>query len=186
MIIIGYQGIGKSTLCKTYGKTLHYIDLESGLMKDPMNGNKRWDNWAEIYCNIALRLSGQGYIVFVSSHKAVQDILAENKDEVIAVYPSKWVKNEWIKKLLERYKKTGLKKDEVAWIDAKVNFDNEIDILENSPFVKSSILSMDYDLKEVVDCTMSALLVKQIKLTCYASEPRDSNKLLIERIIERR
>jgi len=151
MIIIGYQGIGKSTFCETYGTSLRYLDLESGLMKDPMNGNKRWDNWAEIYCNIALSLSGQDYMVFVSSHKAVQDILAESKDEVIAIYPSKTIKDEWIKKLLERYKRTCLKKDEIAWIDAKANFDSEIDILENSPFVKATIYSMDYDLKTIIE-----------------------------------
>jgi hypothetical protein len=128
-------------------------------MKDPMNDNKRWDNWAEIYCNIALSLSGQGYMVFVSSHKAVQDILAESKDEVIAIYPSKRVKDEWIKKLLERYKKTGLKKDEIAWLDAKANFDSEIDILENSPFIKGTIFSMNYDLKTVVEHAVYDLLV---------------------------
>ena len=159
MIIIGYQGIGKSTLCKTYGKTMRYIDLESGLMKDPMNDNKRWDNWANIYCNIALSLSGQGYRVFVSSHKAVQDILAESKDEVIAVYPSKRIKDEWIKKLLERYKKTGLKKDEFAWLDAKASFDSEIDTLENSPFIKATIFSMSYDLKTIVEHAVYDLLV---------------------------
>lgn len=151
MIIIGYQGIGKSTLCKVYGHGNAYIDLESSLMKDPMNNNRRWDNWANIYCNIALSLSGQGYRVFVSSHKVVQDILAESKDEVIAIYPSKRVKDEWIKKLLERYKKTGLKKDEVAWLDAKSNFDAEIDILESSPFIKCTIFSMGYDLKTIVE-----------------------------------
>ncbi len=159
MIIIGYQGIGKSTLCKTSGLILRYIDLESSLMKDPMNNNKRWDNWAGIYCNVALSLSGQGYTVFVSSHKAVQDILAESKDEVIAIYPSKQTKDEWIKKLLERYKKTGLKKDEIAWLDAKENFDSEIDILENSPFIKGTIFSMSYDLITVVEHAAYDLLV---------------------------
>ena len=151
MIIIGYQGIGKSTFCKNYGTSLRYLELESGLMKDPMNGNKRWDNWAEIYCNIALSLSGQDYMVFVSSHKAVQDILENSKDDVIAIYPSKTIKDEWIKKLLERYKKTGLKKDELAWLDAKANYDSEIDILESSPFTKATIYSMNYDLKNVIE-----------------------------------
>ena len=150
MIIIGYQGIGKSSLCKAYGSSLQYIDLESSLMKDPMHDNKRWDNWAEIYCNIALSLSGQGYMVFVSSHKAVQDILIESKDDVIVIYPSKCIKGEWVKKLLERYKSTGLKKDELAWLDAKANFDSEIDILEASPFIKGRIYSMGYDLKTIV------------------------------------
>jgi hypothetical protein len=151
MIIIGYQGIGKSTFCKTYGRFLRYLELESGLMKDPMNGNKRWENWAEIYCNIALSLSSQDYMVFISSHKAVQDILAYSKNEVIAIYPSKAIKDEWIQKLLERYKKTGLKKDEIAWLDAKANYDSEIDILERSPFTKATIYSMDYDLKNVIE-----------------------------------
>lgn len=159
MIIIGYQGIGKSSLCKTYGSSLRYIDLESSLMKDPMHDNKRWDNWAEIYCNIALSLSGQGYMVFVSSHKAIQDILAESKDDVAAIYPSKRIKDEWVKKLLERYKKTGLKKDEIAWLNAKANFDSEIDILEASPFIKGRIYSMGYDLIAIVEHCVYSLQV---------------------------
>lgn len=163
MIIIGYQGIGKSTFCKTYGISLRYLELESGLMKDPMNDNRRWDNWAEIYCNIALSLSDQHYMVFVSSHKAVQDILTHSKDEVIAIYPSKTIKDEWIKKLLERYKNTGLKKDEIAWLDAKANYDSEIDILENSPFTKATIYSMDYDLKNVIEHAVYDAVVNRKK-----------------------
>ena len=56
MIAIGYQGIGKSTLCnKGSGR---YIDLESGNF---WVDGKRDDNWASIYANIAEHLSKQGY-----------------------------------------------------------------------------------------------------------------------------
>lgn len=147
MIVIGYQGIGKTSLCS---KHENYIDLESGLMKDPMNENKRWDNWAEIYCNIALSLSGQGYTVFVSSHKAVQDKLKDSLDSVIAIFPSKKIKNEWIDKLQNRWQETSLKKDEIAWLDAKEHFDDEIDILSQTPFVRCEIGIISYDLDEIV------------------------------------
>lgn len=147
MIVIGYQGIGKTSF---RAKHENCIDLESGLMKDPMNENKRWNNWAEIYCNIALSLSGQGYTVFVSSHKEVQDILAESDEDIVAIYPSTDIKNEWIEKLFKRYKQTQLEKDEIAWLDAKKNFDSEIALLEKSPFVRATIYNMDYNLHDIL------------------------------------
>lgn len=150
MIVIGYQGIGKTTLCKRYGNRKGFIDLESSLLKDPFNDNKRPDNWAEIYCRIALSLSGQGYTVFVSSHKIVQDILEHSLDQVVAIYPDKELKDEWLKKLFLRMVETGVVKDKIAYLDAKENWDEEIDILENSPFVKAHIPEMNYNLLKTV------------------------------------
>ena len=67
MIIIGFPGIGKSSVTRAYDgdtNTTSYIDLESSnFVKD--------DNWVEEYCNLAIDLDLQGYNVFVSSHKEV-------------------------------------------------------------------------------------------------------------------
>ena len=70
MIVIGYQGIGKSSLA---GKN-NCIDLESGNF---WVDGKRSDDWYKIYCNIALHLHRQGFTVFTSSHQVVRDYFKE-------------------------------------------------------------------------------------------------------------
>ena len=106
-IIVGYQGIGKSTLAKQ-GKG--YIDLESGNFW--VNG-KRADDWYIPYCNIAMHLAEQGYTVFTSSHQVVRDQLVSIKTDNVDLFvcvPSLHLKDEWIKKLEDRYNETGLDK----------------------------------------------------------------------------
>ena len=61
MIIVGYPCIGKSTYAA--GHPYRAIDLESSnFVKD--------DNWVKSYCNVAIDLSRQGHVVFVSSHRS--------------------------------------------------------------------------------------------------------------------
>ena len=90
MIIIGYQGIGKSTLAKN---DLRYIDLESSNFF--VNG-KRDENWYIIYCSIAEHLSQQGYRVFVSSHEVVRKQLENSKEKVYVCHPRLDLKDLWI------------------------------------------------------------------------------------------
>lgn len=155
MIVIGYQGIGKTTICRkkqkerTLFKPSGYIDLESGLFKNEQG--ERPDNWADIYCRIALSLSEQGYTVFVSSHKAVQDILkTECGVTVIAVYPSLSIKEDWIARLYVRWKESGLNKDKIAYLDAEENYEAETDILRHSGLEAYEIDSMVYSLEDIV------------------------------------
>ena len=86
MIIIGYQGVGKSTLANKDDK---FIDLESSSfwVKGENGEIVRSINWYEIYVNIAENLSKQGYVVFVSSHEVVRDQLQQSKERVFALYP---------------------------------------------------------------------------------------------------
>ena len=81
MIIIGYQGIGKSSLA---GPHLGYIDLESSNFK--VDGMKI-EGWQKIYCNIAKHLSNQGFKVFLSSHEVVRRELEGCNEDVVIVYP---------------------------------------------------------------------------------------------------
>lgn len=74
MIIIGYQGIGKSSLVK---EDKQFIDLESSNFKI---GGKRPDGWEQMYCETALDLSRQGHVVFTASHKCIRDYLKDNHD----------------------------------------------------------------------------------------------------------
>ena len=120
MIIVGYQGIGKSSLA---GRDKKFIDLESGNF---WIDGKRADDWYKPYCKIAEHLSQQGYYVFVSSHEVVRNQLKDSQETIVVVYPSIDLKNEWIDKLETRYAETNLEKDYKALMNAKDRYDENI------------------------------------------------------------
>lgn len=144
MIIIGYQGIGKSTLAK---KQNGYIDLESGCF---WNKGKRIEDWYIYYCKIAEHLSMQGNIVFVSSHKQVRDYLKFSKEKVICIYPSILLADKWIKKLHDRYNVTKLTKDYKAWKNAEERYHINISELMMCGIPHAEIDCMDYDLHQMI------------------------------------
>lgn len=139
MIIIGYQGIGKSTLAGKHD----CIDLESSNFW--VNG-QRDENWYIPYCNIAEHLSSQGYVVFTSSHEVVRNQLKNSKENVYIIHPSINLKDRWIKKLSDRYNQTKLEKDFKALMNAKDRYEENISELMNSGIKCCEIDSMDYDL----------------------------------------
>lgn len=146
MIVIGYQGIGKSTLCnKGSGR---YIDLESGNF---WVDGKRDDNWASIYANIAEHLSKQGYVVFTSSHKVVREALKDSDEDVYIIHPALSLKGAWITKLHDRYTITGLDKDYKAWRNAEEMFDQNIQDLMDDPIPSIPIKSIHYSLDKMID-----------------------------------
>lgn len=128
MIIIGYQGIGKSTLTK---KDMRFIDLESSCTW--VNG-KRSDDWYVVYCNFAEDLSRQGHTVFVSSHEVVRNQLKTSKEEVYVCCPSLDLKDDWIQRLQARHERTGLEKDYKALMNAKDRYSENIQELLDSGF----------------------------------------------------
>ena len=146
MIVVGYQGIGKSTLA---GRDYKYIDLESGNF---WIDGERADDWYKPYCKIAEHLSEQGYIVFVSSHEVVRQYLVENSRElVVLVYPSTLLKSAWIDKLEQRYAKSGLEKDYKALTNAKYSYVENIKELQESCIeYKLEINKPSYDLESML------------------------------------
>lgn len=142
MIVVGYQGIGKSTLA---GRDHRFIDLESSNFW--VNGERAHD-WYKPYCQIAEHLSQQGYIVFTSSHKVVRDRLVDSKEPVVVVYPDPELKTAWLEKLCDRYHRTGLDKDYKAYMNAEALYDENIQELAtcNIPF-KLKLTEIDYDLE---------------------------------------
>ena len=108
MIIIGYPGIGKSTLAKKNDKI---IDLDSSCFRkyDKEDLYKRGkgvkpNNWYIYYCQVAQELSKQGYLVFVSSHKEVRDFLnVHNNEKVCIIFPNESLATDWKHKLWRRY-----------------------------------------------------------------------------------
>ena len=146
MIVVGYPGIGKSTLA---GRDYKYIDLESGNF---WIDGERAEDWYKPYCKIAEHLSEQGYIVFVSSHEVVRQYLIENSRELVAlVYPSIEMKDAWIDKLEKRYIKSGLEKNYKALINAKYNYVENIRELQESCIeYKLEIVELSYDLESML------------------------------------
>lgn len=144
MIIVGYQGIGKSTLSNASSKC---IDLESGNF---WVDGKRADDWYKPYCQIANHLSEQGYTVFVSSHEVVRKELEKSKEFVCVVHPSVKLQDEWIAKLEDRYMRTKSNKDYKAYMNAKDRYHDNIIELMTSPFVSYEIESIDYDLEDII------------------------------------
>lgn len=150
MIVIGYQGIGKSTLSKSSNE---YIDLESGNF---WVDGKRADDWYKPYCNIAIDLSSQGYIVFVSSHEAVRKCFLENGDlneQVVTVVPDLKLKEQWIEKLWQRFNNSKLEKDYKAYMNALGRYDENIyEVNQDGSALDGAIVlkSMDYDLDAIL------------------------------------
>lgn len=144
MIIIGYQGIGKSTLTK---KDMKYIDLESSCTW--VNG-KRSDDWYVVYCNFAEDLSRQGYTVFTSSHEVVRNQLKNSTEEVYICCPSPELKDEWIKRLQERYDRTALEKDYKALMNAVDRYEENIHELIDGGFPVLLIESATGSVEEVL------------------------------------
>ncbi len=144
MIIIGYQGIGKSTLTK---KDMRFIDLESSCTW--VNG-KRSDDWYVVYCNFAEDLSRQGHTVFVSSHEVVRNQLKTSKEEVYVCCPALDLKDDWIQRLQARYERTKLEKDYKALMNAKDRYSENIQELLGSGFPVLLIQSATGSIEDVL------------------------------------
>lgn len=134
MIIIGFPGIGKSSVTRAYDgdtNTTGYIDLESSnFVKD--------DNWVKEYCDLAIDLDLQGYNVFVSSHKAVREYLTERQNifqDIIEVFPLKELRTEWMNRLESRYMKRKTDKNERALSYMRQNFDDAVDEMEHDAII---------------------------------------------------
>lgn len=144
MIISGYQGIGKSTLA---GKN-NCIDLESSNF---WVDGERPENWYKIYCQIAIHLSIQGYVVFVSSHEEVRKELEKSNQPTFLVFPSLYLKDEWVRKLEKRYEESNLYKDYKAYKNAEEYYKENIADLMRGNLTFYEITKMDYNLKDIVE-----------------------------------
>ena len=154
MIIIGYPGIGKTTLANDTA----VIDLESSCFWVPQNGETkvRPEKWEYIYCNIAEDISSRGNIVFVSSHGAVRQCLEnrKSKENIVVCLPSIELQEKWIKKLKCRYDVSGTSKDFRAWISAKEHYTRDITDMKEQALKNDwkilEIKHMNYDLRSLL------------------------------------
>lgn len=158
MIIIGYQGIGKSTLVKN--DLLHqYIDLESGnfwipekvINNDAKEGSMFRDQyWYLAYVNIAEDLSRQRFRVFVSSHEPVRKRLQQSKELVVAIRPDLDLKDQWLQRLKDRYENSHLDKDYKAYMNAVERFDDNIKEIDRDVYNIIPITSMTYNIDQLI------------------------------------
>lgn len=165
MIVIGYQGIGKTTCAS---KRDGVIDLESSNFK--VDG-ERDENWYIIYCRIAVSLARQGYIVLISSHECVRSELRkynpDGKYSVVIICPHYTLKDQWIQPLHDRYIQDRSGENYIAWRDAEDHFiDSVQSITQDVVFSIIFLDSMDYDLGGLI---MSLYRANQSK---YGLAPR--------------
>ena len=155
MIYIGYQGIGKSTICKY---NIKGIDLESSNFKYENDNHEivRDEKWYKAYVNIAKDLSNQGYSVFISSHKEVRTEL-KNYADCIAIVPDLSIKDEWVEKLKERYlleEESGgvnATKHKLAYLNALNLYEKNIKDIMNDIEKVIIIPSIDYTLESLIN-----------------------------------
>lgn len=149
MIIIGYQGIGKSTLASTNSQ---YIDLGSECF---WVDGKRADDWYKPYCQIAEHLSKQGYIVFTSSHEVVRNYLGGmyTSEPIACIYPAIALKDKWLEKLETRYLRSHLEKDFKAWKNAEDRYTENINEIAATPAIphKWEITNINYCLEDEIE-----------------------------------
>ena len=148
MIIIGYTGIGKTTLANWHND---YLDMDSSRF---IFDGVRPNNWAYHYVKMAEDLSEQGYNVFVSSHESVRKNIEYHvgaETPVVLVCPSLDLKEQWIEKLNDRWHEDLSHKNYMALKRAKEHYDEDITELLNSPFRVIQICHMGYDLDELLE-----------------------------------
>ena len=147
MIIIGYPGVGKTSLAGRYNQ---YIDLESSNWNAP--DNTKPDNWWWSYGKVAEDLSRHGYRVFVSCHPSVQKYFEESNEYVMLLYPSLELKEEWVKRLSDRYDRDRSMKNLAALNNVELYYDKQIKSLDESVFKHKCVLKdMNYTLDNEID-----------------------------------
>jgi hypothetical protein len=133
MLIIGYPGVGKSSCCNMDSK---FIDLESSnFIHQPGD-----TEWAKSYVNVALDLHSQGFIVFISSHYVVRDLLIDYckknsvpREFLLIIFPSLSLEDVWKKRIRERLERTTLEKDKRAYDRVLGHYVEDISSLINMP-----------------------------------------------------
>lgn len=151
MIVIGYQGVGKSSLAQRIPKV---VDLESSNFR--IDGRKP-DDWYKPYGNIALDLSRQGFIVMTASHAPVREWIGtqnSTNENVFICHPAIALKDEWIEKLQRRFDETGLTKDEYALQNAQERYEYNIgEMIDDATRFHWGIIelaTMDYNLCDLL------------------------------------
>ena len=151
-VVVGYQGVGKSTL--TAQDSSKFVDLESSCFW--VDGG-RYPQWYIPYVNLAVDIASQGHVVFVSSHKEVRDYLRfrdfPEHVHFCGCVPSLSLEELWIDKLRKRWVDSNEVKDYKAYMNAKDRYAANIQEIKDDISVICEITSMEYDLNQLLEET---------------------------------
>lgn len=162
MIIFGYPGIGKTTLVKsnyTPNGCKGIIDLESSMFRTDMYPERSPD-WYQVYGNIAIELSNQGFLVFCACHFVIRDYIAKKvpDNNYIIIHPNINLREEWLHRLYQRYLTTITSKDKNAFDYAEKNYVKSIrELYEQNQFDTVTLDSINYDLRKEIDSIFNSL-----------------------------
>ena len=115
MIYCGYQGVGKTSYCKTHPNC---VDLDS-------SNFEKVANWEVKYVNSAIDIESKGNNVFISAHREVIEYLTKINHKFILVIPSD-NKKIWGLRLTLRYEITKQTYALKALNDFKRNFSSDM------------------------------------------------------------
>jgi len=125
MIILGYPGIGKTTLALSQKDI---IDLNY----TPFKSDSEYDAWETLYCQVAMSLAKSDKTVFVSCHDEVQSELNTEPYKKIRKYiivPHISLKESWLKRITSPYyKRYGVDEDQHQRMVERVRKYFEVDI----------------------------------------------------------
>ena len=157
---MGFPAVGKTTTTKrTASITNRFIDLNI----TKFIGSNYFANLANMgcyqnsscnldwfaYCNLAIDLA-ENHDVFISVTPEILDYMEIQdkiiRDSIIVIYPSLSLKDQWIKKMKDRYEKSNLLEDRRAYeYYICDNYDETIKkINANESFSKIQLNSMKY------------------------------------------
>ena len=149
--------IGKYGKIPSVFSPYNLIDLESSNFELPNeSGTTSKDpNWYKAYGNIAVDLSKQGFNVFISCHPAVRKYIGEEikYKKFVLIYPDISLKNEWIKKLSQRYAIDQSEKNLRAYERARDHFVEDFMGIQNESKLYAGIVyikDMNYNLGDII------------------------------------
>jgi len=145
MIIIGYQGLGKTTICQKYN---NYIDLKCSDYRTIENNDD--PDWFLPYCLDGEKLSHEGKVVFMSHNIEVCDYMKSSSENNYIIIPDDSLYDYWIEKLKNRSDRTGQSKDYYAWLNAKDNFYDEMKYYRETYTNVYIIYDQNYSLEDIV------------------------------------
>lgn len=152
IVFCGYPCIGKTSIAGQSiqmpdGRFSPIVDMETSLMRT--EGWERPDNWVQIYVNYVETLIEQGINVFCSTHRAVRTELKKRGIEYVNVMPSLNIKEWWLIKLRDRWKKDPTQKNLLAYERAMEHYDEDIKGLQEEAYIEINV-ERGYDLNEVL------------------------------------
>lgn len=164
-IIVGFPGVGKSSL-----KEMGWIDLRSDCFWIGDGDKKvRPEGWYESFCNVAIDLVEQGYDVLVPSHDAIRRYLKFHNQPYTVIYPDPKLKEDWVKKLKERYEDNPNRETLSAYEAVQ---DHWNDFMKDLSEEESSLVikDMDYSLRDMITDDYEYIKIRKQYISDHISD----------------